>query len=105
MSKREAHLGLLVLRIVLTVDIAGRRLVCDAERSIAHLRREVVLEVEEARLADVPRLGASLADDSCLEAHACAGVPAEDGKRTRARPAFTTELLLGLWRTAMRRGG
>lgn len=92
-----AHLGILVLRIVLAVDVAGRRLVRDAERGVADLRREVVLEVEEARLAYVARLGAGLADHGRLEAHACAWVPAEDGERARARPAFPSELLLGLF--------
>jgi hypothetical protein len=53
----------------------------------------VVLEVEEARLAHVARLCAGLADDRRFEAHACAWVPAEDGKRARARPAFSSELL------------
>ena len=91
------YLGLLVLRIVLAVDIARRRLIRDAERGVAHLRREVVLEVEEARLADVARLGAGLADDGRLEAHPRAWVPTEDGERARARPAFPSELLLGLF--------
>jgi hypothetical protein len=54
----------------------------------------VVLEVEEARLAYVARLGAGLADHRRLEAHARARVPAEDGERTRAGSAFTSELLL-----------
>jgi hypothetical protein len=52
----ETHLGLLVLRIVLPVDVARRRLVRDAERGIADLRREVVFEVEETGLAYVARL-------------------------------------------------
>jgi hypothetical protein len=93
-----AYLGILVLRIVLSVDIARRRLVRDAQRGIAHLRWEVVLEVEEARLADVTRLGAGLADYGSLETHTCAWVPAEDGERPRTRPAFPSELLLGLCR-------
>jgi hypothetical protein len=88
------HLGLLILRVVLPVDVARGRLVRDAERGVADLRREVVLEVEEARLAHVACLGAGLADHRRLEAHACARVPAEDGEGARARSAFSPKLLL-----------
>ena len=88
------HRGLLILRVVLPVDVARGRLVRDAERGVADLRREVVLEVEEARLAHVACLGAGLADHRRLEAHACARVPAEDREGARARSAFPPKLLL-----------
>ncbi len=77
------YLGLLILRVVLPVDVARGRLVRGAERGVADLRREVVLEVEEARLAHVACLGAGLADHRRLEAHACARVPAEDREGAR----------------------
>ena len=92
----HTHLGLLVLRIVLAIDIARRRLIRDAQRRISYLRREMVLEVEETRLADVARLGAGLADDRRFETHARAWVPPEDGEGSCARPAFTSEFLLRL---------
>lgn len=38
----RTHLGLLVLRVVLPIDVARRRLVRHAERGVADLRREVV---------------------------------------------------------------
>lgn len=88
------HLGFLILRVVLPVDVARGGLVRDAERGVADLRREVVLEVEEARLAHVARLCAGLADDRRLEAHARARVPAEHGERPGARSAFPSKLLL-----------
>ena len=98
----RANLGLLILCIVLSVDIARRSLIRYAKRGIAHLRREVVFEVEETRLAHVTRLGACLAYDRRLESHAGAGVPAEDGEGTRAGPAFASELLLGLSKECQR---
>ena len=88
------YLGFLVLRVVLPVDVARGGLVRDAERGVTDLRREVVLEVEETRLADVARLCASLADDRRLVAHARARVPAEHGEWPRARSAFPSKLLL-----------
>jgi len=88
------HLGFLILRVVLPVDVARGGLVRDAERGVADLRREVVLEVEEARLAHVARLCAGLADDRRLEAHARARVPAEHGEWPGARSAFPSKLLL-----------
>ena len=97
-----AHLGLLILRIVLSVDIARRRLIRYAKRGIAHLRWKVIFEVEETRLAHVTRLGACLAYDRRLESHTGAGVPAEDCERTRAGPAFASELLLGLEKEGQR---
>jgi hypothetical protein len=90
-------LGLLVLRIVLPIDVARRRLVRGAERGIADLRREVVFEVEEAGLAHVARFGTRLADDRRLVAHARARVPAEDGEGACARSAFASKLLLRLF--------
>ena len=91
-----AHLGLLILGIVLPVDVASGCIVRGAERGVTDLRREVVLEVEEARLAHVARLGAGLADHRRLETHARARVPTEDGERARARPAFSPKLLFRL---------
>jgi hypothetical protein len=87
-------LDLLILGVVLPVDIARGRLVRDAKCGVADLRREVVLEVEEARLTHVARLCTGLADHRRLETHARAGVPAENGERARARPTFSSELLL-----------
>ena len=84
----------MILCVVLPIDFARRRLVGDAERGVADLRREVVLEVEEARLAHVARLCAGLADHRRLEAHARARVPAEDGEGPRAGSAFPAKLLL-----------
>jgi hypothetical protein len=95
-SQKRTHLGLLVLRIVLTIDIARRRLIRDSQRRIAYLRRQMVFEVEETRLADVACLGAGLADDGRFETHAGARVPAEDGEGTGAGSAFASEFLLGL---------
>lgn len=88
------HLGFLVLRVVLSVDIARGGLVRDTERGVTDLRREVVLEVEEARLTHVARLCAGLADDRRLVAHARARVPAEHGEWPRARSALSSKLLL-----------
>lgn len=88
------HLSFLVLCIVLPVDVTRWSLIGDAERGIADLCWEVVLEIEQARLAHVARLGARLADHRRLEAHACARVPAEDSERTRACSAFSSKLLL-----------
>ena len=65
-----AHLGLLILRVVFPIDLTRRCLVRHAKRGIADLRREVVFEVEETRLAYVARLGARLADHRRFEAHA-----------------------------------
>jgi hypothetical protein len=92
----RTHLGLLVLRIVLTVDIARRGFIRDPQRRIAHLRRQVVLEIEETGLTDVTGFGAGLADDCRFETHAGAGVPAEDGEGMCAGPAFASEFLFGL---------
>jgi hypothetical protein len=92
----RTHLGLLVLRIVLPIDIARRRLIRDSQRRIAYLRRQMVLEVEETRLADVAGLCAGLADDGRFETHAGARVPAEDGEGTGAGSAFASEFLFGL---------
>jgi hypothetical protein len=64
------HLGLLILRVVFTVDLARRCLVRHAKRGIADLRWKVVFEVEETRLAYVARLCAGLADHCRFEAHA-----------------------------------
>jgi len=91
-----AHLGLLILGVVLPVDVASGGIVRGAQRGIADLRREVVFEVEEARLAHVACLCAGLADHRRLETHARARVPTEDGKRARARPAFSSKLLFRL---------
>ena len=93
-AQTPAHLGLLILRVVLPIDLARRCLVRHAERGIADLRRKVVFEVEETRLAHVARLCAGLADHRRFEAHACARVPAEDSERTCAGSAFSSELLL-----------
>ncbi len=93
---RGTYLGLLILCIVLAIDVARRRLVRHAQRRVPHLSWEMVLEVEETRLAHVARLGAGLADHRRLEAHACTWVPAEDGEGARACSAFPSELLLGL---------
>ena len=90
----RTDLGFLILRIVLPVNVARRCVVRDAECGVADLRREVVLEVEEARLAHVARLGAGLADHRRLEAHTRTRVPAEDGERARAGSAFLSKLLL-----------
>ena len=91
---RTTHLGFLVLRVVLSVDVARGGLVRNTERGVTDLRREVVLEVEEARLAHVARLCAGLADDCRLVAHARARVPAEHGEWPRARSALSSKLLL-----------
>ena len=93
-TQTPAHLGLLILCVVLPIDLARRCLVRRAERGIADLRWEVVFEVEETCLAHVARLCAGLADHCCFEAHACAWVPAEDSEWTCAGSAFTSELLL-----------
>ena len=90
----ETYFGFLILRVVLSVDVARGGLVRDPERGVTDLRREVVLEVEEARLAHVARLCASLADDRRLVAHARARVPAEHGEWPRARSALSSKLLL-----------
>jgi hypothetical protein len=94
----KTHLGLLILRIVLPIDVARRYLVRSAERghrrSVVDLHWEVVFEVEEARLAYVARLCAGLADHCRLVAHARARVPAKDGERTCAGSTFSSKLLL-----------
>ena len=90
----DTYLGFLILRVVLPVDVAGRGLVRDTECGVTDLCREVVLEIEEARLTHVARLCASLADDRRLEAHARARVPAEHGEWPGARSAFPSKLLL-----------
>jgi hypothetical protein len=95
-SEEHTHLGLLILRIVLTIDIAHWGLIRDPQRRIAHLRRQVVLEVEETGLTDVTGFGAGLADDCRFETHARTGVPVEDSEGTCAGPAFTSEFLFGL---------
>ena len=77
---RVTHLGLHILRIVLAVDITRRRIVYHAERRVANLSGKPVLEIEQTCLADVLDLRARLADDGGLEAHARAGIPAEDGE-------------------------
>jgi hypothetical protein len=87
------HLGLLILGIVLPVDVARGRLIRDAERGVTDLGREVVLEVEEARLAYVARLCAGLAHHGRFETHAGTRIPTEDGERAGARPAFASEFL------------
>jgi hypothetical protein len=99
-SEERTHLGLLILRIVLTIDIARRGLIRDPQRRIAYLRREMVLEVEETCMVEVASFGAGLADGCRFEAHAGAGVPAEGGEGTRAGPSFSSKFLLGLveWR-------
>ena len=93
-TRQPAHLGLLILRVVLPIDLARRCLVRRAERGIADLSWEVVFEVEETCLANVARLCAGLADHCRFEAHACTRIPAEDSERTCTGSAFTAELLL-----------
>jgi hypothetical protein len=99
-SEERTHLSLLVLRIILAIDIACQGLIRDPQRRIAHLRREMILEVEETGLADVAGLGTGLADDCRFEAHAGTRVPAEDGEGTCAGSAFASEFLFRLveWR-------
>jgi len=93
-EETKRYLGLLVLRVVLPVDVARRRLVRDAEGGVPDLRWEVILEVEEAGLAHVARLCAGLTDHRRLEAHARAWVPAEDGERAGTGSTLPSELLL-----------
>jgi hypothetical protein len=95
-SNQRTHLGLLILRIILAIDIARRRLIRDSQRRIAHLRWQMVFEVEETSLADVTSLCAGLADDCRFETHAGARVPAENSEGTCAGPAFASEFLLRL---------
>ena len=90
------HLGLHILRVVFAIDVTRGRIVHHAERRVADLSGEPVLEIEQTCLADVLDLRARLADDSSLEAHARAGIPAEDSEGARARPARAAVLLLGL---------
>ena len=51
---------------------------------LPHLNGQAVLQVEEARLADVLELGARLAHLGLLVAHLGAGAPPEDGEGPRA---------------------
>jgi hypothetical protein len=95
-SNQRTHLGLLILRIILAIDIARRRLIRDSQRRIAHLRWQMVFEVEETSLADVTSLCAGLADDCRFETHAGARVPAENSEGTCAGPTFASEFLLRL---------
>ena len=83
------HLTLHILGIVLAIDVAARRIVLDRQRRVAHLRRQAVLQIQEARLTHVLYLRAGLADDCRFEsgARGRAGVPAEDGERSSASAA------------------
>ena len=70
--------GLRLLEGVLLVHLAhGVVLVLDAERLVADLHRQVVLEVQQADLADVLLLGDLLADDCFLVARLGARAPPE----------------------------
>ena len=96
-SQQDAtYLALHVLRIVLPVDVTCWSLTLHSKCRVAHLCRQSILQIQEARLANVLDLCACLADDGCFEAHAGARVPAEDGERTRACATRPTELLLRL---------
>ena len=86
-----------VLRVVLPIDVATRRVELQRQRRISYLRRQPEFEVEEACLADILDLGTSLADNGGFEAHASAGVPAEDSEGAGAGTARTTIFLFGLW--------
>lgn len=72
-----------VLRMVLAVDVARRRLGLDAEDRVADLGREAKLEVEEARLAHVLGLCAHGADLGLLVPRALTGEPLEDLREAR----------------------
>ena len=92
----NTHFRIHILRIILPVDIAVRRIRLVLQRRVAHLRRQAVLEVKQARLAHVLKLRARLADDSRLEACTGAGVPAENRERASAGTTGTTVFLLRL---------
>lgn len=77
---RETHLPLHILRIILPINLARRRLILQLQRRIPNLRGQPILQIQETRLADILNLCASLADDGSLVTHACARVPAEDGE-------------------------
>lgn len=90
------HLGLHILRIVLTVDVGCRCFIFVAQSSVTDLSGETVFEIEETSLADVFDFGAGLADDGCFESGALAGVPAEHGEGTCAGATGATIFLFGL---------
>ena len=60
---RWTYLVFHVLRIVLAVDVARRRLALDGQRSVTHLGRQTILEIQQTCLTDVFDLGTCLADD------------------------------------------
>lgn len=95
-NKERTHLPLHILRIILPINLARRRLILQLQRRIPDLRRQPILQVQETRLADVLNLGTGLADDGGLVAHACSGVPAEDGEGTGAGATGAAVFLFGL---------
>ncbi|KAL1466081.1 hypothetical protein MTO96_026891 [Rhipicephalus appendiculatus] len=89
------HGALHVLRVVFLVDVRLGHVVTQAERVVAHLHRQAVVQVQQAGLAHVLELAARLTDFGLLEAHPAAGTPSEDGERARAYLALLAETLFG----------
>ena len=85
--------GLRLLEGKLLVHLAhGVVLVLDAQRLVADLHRQVVLEVQEADLADVLLLGDLLADDCLFVTRLCARAPPEHRVGAPRDVAFAAKL-------------
>ena len=92
----DTHFTIHILGIILPVDITARRLVLEGKGGVPDLCRKAILEVEQACLTYILDLSARLAYNCRFEAHARAGVPAEDGKGSITSTTRASELLLGL---------
>ena len=82
------------LEVVFPVNIGSGKIILDLECRVPNLDGQTILQVEEARLADVLQLGAGLTDLGLLEPHFCPRAPAEDCVGPRAYLAFLAVLLL-----------
>ncbi len=91
------HLALHILRIILPVYLTGWCLTLNPKGSVADLRGQAILQVQQARLTHVLDLCASLTDDGSLEPHASTRVPTEDGERTGTSATRAAKLLFGLY--------
>jgi hypothetical protein len=95
-TEQETNLALHVLRIILSIHVARRRLVLQRQRRIPHLRRQPILQVQQTSLAHVLDLCARLAYHGRLKPHPIAWIPPEHRERSCACSAFSSEFLLGL---------
>lgn len=76
------HLAFHILRVILSVYVAGGCIILKPQRSVSYLSWKTILEVKQAGLANVFYFCASLADDSSFESRTGARIPAEDCEGT-----------------------